>query len=107
MVGMGGHNSQIEITDYFLLVFAILTPTLLTVLNKVDNAKITLKNILRFIAISLVSASIAYLFYGLHDFWLLYQDGNFGTGDNIPVTIIILLIGLSSTLVVGLLKNRI
>jgi hypothetical protein len=107
IVGMAGHNSEIEITDYLLLAFAILTPTLLTVLSKTDKVEIALRNTLRFIIIGLVLISIGFLFYGLYDSWLLYQDQNFGIGDNIPVAIILLLITLSSILLVGLAKNKI
>lgn len=107
IVGVAGHNSRIEITDYFLLLFIILTPTLLTILNKVDKAEIVYRNILCFTVIGLISISIVFLFYGLYDFWLLYYDQKFGIGDTVPVAIILLLITLSATLLVGLVKNRI
>ncbi|WP_432671398.1 hypothetical protein [Flavobacterium sp. SM2513] len=107
MVGAAGHNSKVEITDYFIFIFVILTPILLTAFKKIDNTKITHRKVLRFTTIVLVTISIIFLFYGLYDFYILYQELNFGIGDNIPVAIIILLITLSSTLVVGLVKNRI
>ena len=107
MVGAAGHNSKVEITDYFIFIFVILTPILLTAFKKIDHTKITRRKILRFSTIVLVTVSIIFLLYGLYDFYILYQELNFGIGDNIPVAIIILLITLSSTLLVGLVKNRI
>jgi hypothetical protein len=107
LVGLGGHNSELKITDYLILGFTIITPILLTVFIKIDNDKITIRNTFRIAIMGLVTLSIASLFYGLYDSWLLYQDQNFGIGDNIPVAIIIFLIALSSLLLVGLAKNRI
>ena len=107
MVGTAGHNSKTETTDYFLLAFAILTPILLTILSKLDNTKVILRKRIRFILIILILTSIGFLIYGLYDSLLVYQNGNFNSGDSIAVSIIIALIALSSTIIVGLTKNKI
>ena len=107
LVAAAGHNSPMKIDDYFLLGFVILVPTLLTILIKTDKAKFRFRKTIRFVIIGLISISIVFFFYGLYDFWLIYQNRNFGIEDNIPVTIIMFFIALSSMLLVGLAKNRI
>lgn len=107
LVGLGGHNSELKFTDYLIVGFTIITPILLTIFIKTHNDKITIRNTIRNAIMVLIVLSIASLFYGLYDSWLLYQDQNFGIGDTIPVVIIIFLIALSSLLLVGLAKNRI
>ncbi|QOG02055.1 hypothetical protein [Flavobacterium sp. MDT1-60] len=107
MVGAAGHNTETRTTDYLLIGFAILTAILLTILNNYNQSKDIIRNPLRFTIISLVLVSIIFLFYGLYDFTLLYLNHNFVVEDNIPVTILLLLIALSATLVIGLIKNKI
>lgn len=107
MVGMAGHNPETKITDYLLIGFAILTAILLTVFHKASQSKSIINNSLRFTIISLILVSIIFLFYGLYDFTLLYINHNFVLEDNIPVTILLLLIALSTTLFIGLIKNKI
>lgn len=107
MVGMAGHNPETKITDYLLIGFSIITAILLTVFYKASQSKSINRNYLRFSIISLVLVGIIFLFYGLYDFTLLYLNHNFAVEDNIPVTILLLLITLSTTLFIGLIKNKI
>ena len=107
MVGMGGHNSTIENKEYLLLVFAIITPTLLTIFKNTDKTKNTLRNSLRFTIVGLILINIGFFIFALYDSWLLYKEQNFEIGDNIPVAIIIFLIILCSILVIGLMKKEV
>lgn len=107
MVGAAGHNTETKTTDYLLIVFVILTAILLTVFYKASQSKSNITNSLRFIIISLILVSIVFLFYGLYNFTLLYLNHGFVVEDNIPVTILVMLIALSTTLVIGLIKNKI
>lgn len=102
MVGTAGHNSNVEITDYFVAVFVILTSVLLLIFQK-SNKK---RNDLRFAIVVLLAINIAFFVYQLYDFWLLYKRQNFGMADNIPVAIIMFLIVLCSIVISGLLKNK-
>ena len=101
-----GHNSEIKISDYSFVVFSILTALLLTAFNQTDHAK-SIRKILRSTIIVLVLIGILFLLYGLYDFTMLYFDHHFTLQDNIPVGILLLLIALSATLLIGLLKNKI
>ena len=107
LVGAAGHNSTMKIENLVLLGFLIIVPTLLTILVKIDNAKIQLKKALCIILIVLIWISVLYFFYGLYDFWSLFQNERFELGDSIPVLFIIFFIALSSVLLVGLVKNKI
>jgi len=106
MVGAAGHNSEIKISDYGFVGFSILTAVLLTAFNQTDHAK-SIRKILRSTIIVLVLIGILFLLYGLYDFTMLYFDHHFTLQDNIPVGILLLLIALSATLLIGLLKNKI
>jgi FlaA1/EpsC-like NDP-sugar epimerase len=107
MVGLAGHNPENKISDYVLIGFAILTAILLTILNKNYQSKSRLVNTLRITIISLVFVSIIFLFYGLYDFTIQYLNHNFDFEDNIPVAILLVLISLSMTLLIGLIKNKV
>ena len=106
MVGAAGHNTEIKINDYSFVGFSILTAVLLTAFNQTDHAK-SIRKILRSTIIILVLIGILFLLYGLYDFTMLYFDHHFTLQDNIPVGILLLLIALSATLLIGLLKNKI
>jgi len=107
MVGAAGHNTENKISDYAFIGFAILTAILLTILNKNYQLKSILRNTLRITIISLVFVSIIFLFYGLYDFTIQYLNHNFDFEDNIPVAILLVLISLSMTLLIGLIKNKV
>lgn len=107
MVGAAGHNTENKISDYAFIGFAILTAILLTILNKNYQLKSILRNTLRITIISLVFVSIIFLFYGLYDFTMQYLNHNFDFEDNIPVAILLVLISLSMTLLIGLIKNKV
>jgi len=106
MVGAAGHNTEIKISDSAFVGFSILTAVLLTAFNQTDHAK-SIRKILRSTIIVLVLIGILFLLYGLYDFTMLYFDHHFTLQDNIPVGILLLLIALSATLLIGLLKNKI
>ncbi|RKR08790.1 hypothetical protein C8C83_0379 [Flavobacterium sp. 90] len=107
MVGAAGHNPESKISDYAFIGFAILTAILLTIFNKNYQSKSMLRNTLRITIISLVFVSIIFLFYGLYYFTIQYLNHNFDFEDNIPVAILLVLISLSATLLIGLIKNKI
>jgi hypothetical protein len=107
MVAMAGHNPDTKITDYALIVFAVLTAILLTVFNKTYQSKSILRNTLRATIISLVLVNIIFLLYGLYNYTLLYFSNNFELENNIPVAVLLLLTALSVTLLIGLIKNKI
>lgn len=102
MVGAAGHNSAVEITDYFVGAFVILTSVLLVIFPKSNENR----NALRFAIVVLLAVHIAFLIYQLYDSWLLYKRQNFGNADNIPVAIIIFFIAICSIVISGLLKNK-
>lgn len=107
LVGLGGHNPELKFSDYLIIGFTIITPILLTIFIKTKKDKIQIRNKIRIAIMVLIAISIASLFYGLYDSWLLYRDQNFGIGDTIPIAIIVFLIALSFFLLVGLAKNKI
>jgi hypothetical protein len=107
MVGAAGHNPESKISDYAFIGFVILTAILLTIFDKNYQSKSMLRNTLRITIISLVFVSIIFLFYGLYDFTIQYLNHNFDFEDNIPVAILLVLISLSATLLIGLIKNKI
>jgi hypothetical protein len=107
MVGIGGHNSSIKNSEYLLLIFIFFTVTFLTLLNNTEKIKNTLRNLLRFSLVGLISINIGFLILKLNNSWTLYKEHNFRIGDNIPVIIIIFLIFLCSILMIGIIKNKI
>ncbi len=106
LVGAAGHNSEFKISDYILFMYLIIVLALLTFLKK-SNPSSTIKIAVRNILLLLIFASIIYEFYALYDIYLLYSNHQFQYGDNISIVVITLIITLSSTLFIGLLKNKI
>lgn len=101
LVGAAGHGGQ---EDYFIFVYIIITVTLLTIFHRLDKLKTLTRNSVRFSAIILVLISIVFAIYSLYDIFL---NKFFSFGDNIITAIIILFILLGSTLLLGLIKNRV
>lgn len=107
LVGAAGHNSTVKIENLVLLGFLIIVPTLLTILVKTRNPENKLKKALRIILVALISISVLFLFYGLYDFWSLFQNDRSDIGDFTPILFIMFFVALSSVLLVGLAKNKI
>ncbi|MEN2400176.1 hypothetical protein GKZ90_0010330 [Flavobacterium sp. MC2016-06] len=106
LVGAAGHNSAITILDYALFAYAIIVLILLINLKKL-NAANQLKNSIRIVLSVLILTSICYELYQLYAIYLLYKNHYFVEGDNISIGIILLIIALSTTLLAGLIKDKI
>ena len=106
LVGAAGHNSESTISDYALIIYVIVALTSLIILKK-PNINNQSKTIIRSILLVLILGSVFCELYGLYNIYSLYINHQFQYGDNIPAIIIILLIILSSTLFIGILKNKI
>jgi len=102
-VGSSGHNSDMQFSDYLLLLFSVFTSILFFLLNEIE---VRFKKLLIWIIVCFISASICFLFTGLFDFWKLYQKHNFFIGDTVSVVIVLALIMLSMLVLIGFLKNR-
>ncbi|MFD1603026.1 hypothetical protein ACFSJW_07000 [Flavobacterium artemisiae] len=98
MAGFAGHNTPFEITDYIFIGYNIVTAFLLTLFlqNQIS--------IVRLFLLILVTIMLLLSFYGLYD--LIFPFQNFTQGDFISVFILILFIGLISTVWMGLFKSK-
>jgi hypothetical protein len=104
LVGVGGHNSDPNNTNYLFYGFAIITSVLLTVFKQTDKTKFRLRKILRYINIILVSLSIAYEIYELIK---MIEEYNFLTEETITMLLGISFTTISFTLLYGLFKDKI
>jgi hypothetical protein len=98
MAGFAGHNTPLEISDYIFIVYSILTAFLLTLFLQKENS------IVRILLLIVITIALLFSFYGLYD--LLFPFRTFTQNDFIPLTILLLFIGLISIVWMGLLKNK-
>ncbi|HEU4790560.1 MAG TPA: hypothetical protein VFS71_12805 [Flavobacterium sp.] len=104
LVGMGGHNSDPNNTNYLFYVFAIITSILLTVYKQTDITKFRLKKILRYGNIFLLIISIAFVIYELFE---IIEEYSFLTEETITLSLVISFATISFILLYGLFKDRI
>lgn len=98
MAGFAGHNTPFEITDYILLGYEIVTAFLLTLLLQKESS------IVRILLLILITITLPLLFYGLYE--IIFPVQKFNPNDFIPLTILILFIGLTSVVWIGLYKIK-
>lgn len=94
MSGIGGHNSNLNYTDYIFLGFILITPIVLTYFKRTKskkNNRITLKWISSF----LILIGIIIVCVGIFDQVLLYKENNFNSGDSFVSFLLLLSITLS------------
>lgn len=101
LVGAAGHSGQ---EDYFIFVFIIITVALLTVFQRLDKRKTLKRKSIRHSLIIFVLTSVVFAIYFIYDIFL---NKYFTFGDNITTAILILFILLGSTLLLGLIKDRV
>ena len=107
LVGVGGHNSNIEKSEILLLIFLLFSFFIFFVLRKSDASKRQFKNLIRFISIALVLMGCVFSLLQLKEIWQLMQEQNFTIYGVIPLVIILLFNVLSGFFIAGLVKNKI
>lgn len=103
LVGAAGHSSDPKWHDYLLVTVCVATVILLTTLFHLDKEDSTVRNIIRYACIVLISVSIAFEVYGLYD---ICSAGDFSNGEAIGVAIFLLFTLISITVLWGVIKDE-
>ncbi len=104
LVGVGGHNSDPNKTNYLFYLFAIITSVLLTIFKQTDKTKFKLRKSLCFANIILVSISSVYILYELTKIIQVYS---FLTEETIEILLVITFELINLLLLYGLFRDKI
>ncbi len=107
MTGSAGHNSSLQLSDYLILAFSLLTPIVLTIVKKIDTKETLTGKTFNLIAKLLVLLGAIILLIGIYEQLKIYLKIGFTTGAVVTVIVLLSLLILSLILLMGLLKNKI
>lgn len=107
MIGSAGHNSSLQLSDYLILAFSLLTPIVLTIVKKIDTKETLTGKTFNLIAKLLVLLGAIILLIGIYEQLKIYLKIGFTTGAVVTVIVLLSLLILSLILLMGLLKNKI
>jgi uncharacterized membrane protein YiaA len=106
MYGIGGHNSNLNYTDYIFLGFILITPIVLTYFKRTKSKKNN-RIILKWTSSILVLIGIIIICIGFFNQVLLYKENNFNSGDSFITFLLLLSITLSTIVLVGLMNDKV
>ena len=106
MSGIGGHNSNLNYTDYFFLGFILITPIVLTYFKRTKFKKNN-RIFLKWTSSFLVLIGIIIISVKIFDEVILYKKNNFNSGDSFLSFLLLLSITLSIIVFVGLMNDNV
>lgn len=107
MIGSAGHNSSLQLSDYLILAFSLLTPIVLTIVKKIDTKETLTGKTFNLFAKLLVLLGAIILLIGMYEQLKIYLKIGFTIGAVVTVIVLLSLLILSLILLMGLLKNKI